>query len=286
MWEDARPSFWKNKKTKYLQTSEVLGDTSVSLSWVNAGVFNASIAAGLNISNHGLVVFTTVSAVVVHIPVVGILAVVAPRGVCGRHVAFLRGFGAVGGRVSRRGIRRPTVDVTSAVISSDGGRTQYTDGLHFTRVRSSAIGILHGALAGGGTVRHGEATHSAGEVGGGLAAGGGSTPSTITGGSVVLGGHDTSHAGKGGIVVRVEPVFFDFLAAFFLVGLVRLALAPEEERGQDDQGNRDDRHNDCDGNGAIGGETGRGCGGGGGARICSRATGGGGGRGGTRAGFN
>lgn len=87
------------------------------------------------------------------------------------------------------------------------------------------------------TFGHGPQTsHTTGEVGRGLTTGRSGTPTTVARRGIILRSDAATgeHTGKSWVVVRVEAVFFDFLAAFFFGGLVGLALTPEEDRGKND----------------------------------------------------
>lgn len=220
------------------QGLEILRNAGISRPRVNTRILNARVPACLDVPDDGLVVITTIGTVSVHIAIVGVIPVVASRRVARRHVAFLRGLGMVGSRVRRRSIRGSSMNVTRAGVGRNGDRTQHANGFNdLARVRASAIRILHSAFAGArgvvvgaASIRHGHA-HAAGQVRGGFTTGRGGTPAAVSGGSVVLGGDTASghHTWQSGIIVRVEAVFFDFLAALFLGSLVRLALAPEPE---------------------------------------------------------
>lgn len=95
VWCKAELLEQRKRKRKRLENksickkSEVLGDSGIALSRVDAGVFNASVAARLHIPNDGLIVVATVSAVGVHVTVVWVLAIVTSRRVGGRHMTLL-----------------------------------------------------------------------------------------------------------------------------------------------------------------------------------------------------
>lgn len=136
------------------------------------------------------------------------------------------------------------MNVAVAVVRSHWGGTQHANGFNnLARVGAGAIRILNGAFAGccgvvitgAASFRHGQATHSTGEVGGRLAPSRGGSPAAVAGGFVILGNHDASDTGKGWVVVRVESVLLHFFATLLLGRLVGLALTPEEEQRQDDQ---------------------------------------------------
>ena len=159
------------------------------------------------------------------------------------------------------------MDVASAVVGGYRRGTKHTNGLNFARVRSNSIRVLHSAfagscamvVAGAASFGHGKTAHAAGEVGGGLASGRGSSPATVARGSVVLGCHYACHSGESWVVVGVEAVLLHLLATLLLVRLVRLALAPEEDGCQDDQCHRNYWHNDCNGNCSTGRKTAGAC---------------------------
>lgn len=160
------------------------------------------------------------------------------------------------------------MDVTVAVVRSHWGGTQHANGFdNLARIRPSTIGILNGAFAGccavvitgAASVRHGQATHSTGEVGGRLAPGRGGSPAAVAGGLVIFGENNASHTRKGWVVVRVKSVLLHFLAALLLCRLVRLTLTPEEEQRQDNQCHRDNWDNDCNGDCSAGRKTARAC---------------------------
>ena len=92
--EKRMPSFWMRLKKK--SGLEVLGNTGIPLSWVDPGVFDACVAACLDIANDGLIGLVTVGTVGIDVAVVRVFTVVATRGVCCRHVAFFRCLGVVG----------------------------------------------------------------------------------------------------------------------------------------------------------------------------------------------
>lgn len=74
------PSFLEIKeyrKSESVEPSEVLRDTGIALSWIDARVFNAGIAACLDVTDHRLVVVPAVCPVRVDVAVVRVLTVVA-----------------------------------------------------------------------------------------------------------------------------------------------------------------------------------------------------------------
>lgn len=72
------PSFCRSKmKSESVESSEVLRNTGITLSWINTGVLDAGITTRLNITDHRLVVIATVCAVSVDVAIVRVLPIVA-----------------------------------------------------------------------------------------------------------------------------------------------------------------------------------------------------------------
>lgn len=65
---------------KLLKTSKILSDTRIALLWVDAGVFDASVATSLHVTNHGLTQAVGRIAIsgllVVNVVIVGITLIV------------------------------------------------------------------------------------------------------------------------------------------------------------------------------------------------------------------
>lgn len=68
---------------------EVLSNSGITLSRVNTGVLDASVAARLDIPDDRLVGIIPVGAMSGHLAVVRVIAIVTTRRVCSRHVALL-----------------------------------------------------------------------------------------------------------------------------------------------------------------------------------------------------
>lgn len=102
---------------------EILSDTRIALSRVNARVFNTCVAARLYIPNHRLIGIFAICSVRARVPIVRVVSIIAPGWVCGRHVALFRCLRSIGSRVGRRCIRGPSVDVAIAIVGRDGSCT-------------------------------------------------------------------------------------------------------------------------------------------------------------------
>lgn len=235
---------------------EILGNTGVAGSRVDTGILDARVTARLDIPNDGLIILTTIRAMVGHLPVVRVIPIVARRRMAPRHVALLRGLGVVGSRVRGRGIRGSAMDVAGAGVGCNGNGAQHANRFNLARFGTGPFGILDSSFAGGrdvvvstASLGHGHA-HSTGQIGGGLATGGGGAPATVSGRSVVLGRNATGnhHTRECRIIVGVEAIFFNLLTALFLGSLVRLTLAPEPERGQNNQSYGSNGHDNGNGN--------------------------------------
>ncbi|KAJ5191159.1 uncharacterized protein N7498_010144 [Penicillium cinerascens] len=118
---------------------EILGNARIPLPGIDTRVFNARVAARLDIPYHWLVGIIAICSVRTHLAVVRILSVVTSGRVRSRHVALFRRLGSVGGRVGRRRIRGTTMNIAIAVVSGHGSGTQHANGFNLTRVWASTV---------------------------------------------------------------------------------------------------------------------------------------------------
>lgn len=190
--------------------------------------------------------------------IVGVIIVKGGCRVCGGDVALVGGFGAIGGRISRRRVGRPATNVRGPVVGCCGSSPKYANRLIFSsrgsrhRPGGTAVRELDGAFARGGLVvvagstagfRHGQphATSTTGQVGGRLSTGRGGAPATVPRGIVAgLGWRvivGTSDGRQGGIVVGVEAILLHFFPTLLLGRFLALPLAEQPDGDENENGN-------------------------------------------------
>lgn len=135
--------------------------------------------------------------------------------------------GLVVGRVGGGG----TVDDTQRAngVRVHGFTTAVDEGIVGVCVRVSAVGGRVGARVAAGVAVAVRVGHARGEGGGGLAVGRGGRVAPAAVAAVVFGHGEAADGRQGGVVVGVEAILLDLLAALVLCGLALLAFPPEEE---------------------------------------------------------